>query len=396
MKKYINIIAIFTVAFVCMSAATASAQISTSYGHRYESRNLRFTEAEKVHTEVTVGGHAAFGGYSSYGADLQVTRVYTPTKAFGWRWGGLASIDNASDYGATSDVLAILGLRFGNKVYLGIDALAGAGQLAYHDYSWRGEADFHNRYSSMWRVKAGGQINLGVRLSSKVSLSLYGRYLHAFNSSDKRTIAVSDGWTAEPTEYHTDRFTAGVALSFDINHETRLSGDNCWQGGVYSGYSFSGNEGVVLGAELLHFKRTNARGGAVFGLGSYQIFGDDASTNAIYGQAGYRVLPKGSRSIVEIELGVKAGLGEYAKKTCSKTEDNSLQTYADGYAIGALIKAYAGVNFHFGRHQIKLAGDFGGHYNFGADFEGNRGYDGKADNGFGSDAAVTVGYAFSF
>ena len=58
--------------------------------------------------------------------------------------------------------------------------------------------------------------------------------------------------------------------------------------------------------------------------------------------------------------------------------------------------AYAGINLHFGRHQVKIAGDFGGHYNFGTAFTGEADYSGTASNGFGSDAMVTVGYAFSF
>ncbi len=382
-----------------MSAATVNAQNqevrSTSYGYRYESRNLRFTQADRVHTEITLGGHGTWGGYASYGADLSATRVYTPARSFGWRWGGMASIDYAQHYGATADMLAVLGIRVGNVVYVGLDALAGAGQLAYHDHAWKGESS-HDYFNSSWRFKAGAQVSLGVRLGSKVSLSIYGRYLHAFNSSDSRTMVLPEGWEASPTEWHENRFTAGLALSFNINHETRLSGDNCWQGGLYSGYSFLGNEGWVAGAELVHFKRTNARGGAVYGLGAYQTFGDEASTSSMYGQAGYRLLPWGSSSVLEFEFGVKAGLGEYAKMECGSTENGEFRMGAASYTLGIQARAYAGIHFHFGRHQIKVSGDFGGHYNFGTSFTGESDYSGKASNGLGSDAAVTVGYAFSF
>ena len=372
-----------------MATGTLQAQDTTqvSYGYQIDgSRNLRFTQAEKVHTEVALGVSASFGGYTSWGADLMATRVYTPARSFGWRWGGMASMDYANHYGATSDVLAVLGVRFGNKVYLGVDALAGAGQLAYHDHAWKGESS-HDYFNSSWRFKAGAQVSLGVRLGSKITLSVYGRYLHAFNNSDSRQIALPEGWEASPTDWHSDRFTAGLALSFNINHETRLSGDNCWQGGVYTGYSFLGNEGWLAGAELLHFKRSAARGGAVYGLGAYQTFGDESSTSSVYGQAGYRLLPWGSSSVL---------LGEYAKTECGSTENGEFRMGAASYTLGVQAKAYAGVNFHFGRHQIKVSGDFGGHYNFGTSFTGEADYSGKASNGLGSDAAVTVGYAFSF
>ena len=391
-------IATFTVAILGMATGTLQAQDTTqvSFGYQInDNRNLRFTQAEKVHTEVAVGVSASFGGYTSWGADLMATRVYTPSRAFAWRGGGLANVGYAQHYGATADMLAVLGVRFGNAVYVGLDALAGAGQLAYHDHAWKGESS-HDYFNSSWRFKAGAQLNLGVRLGSKVSLSIYGRYLHAFNNSDSRQIALPEGWEAEPTDWHTDRFTAGLALSFNINHETRLSGDNCWQAGVYGGYSFLGNEGWVAGAELLHFKRSAARGGAVFGLGAYQTFGDESSTSSIYGQAGYRLLPWGSSSVLELEFGVKAGLGEYAKTECGSTENGEFRMGAASYTLGVQAKAYAGIHFHFGRHQIKVSGDFGGHYNFGTAFTGEADYNGTASNGFGSDAMVTVGYAFSF
>ena len=396
MGRNISLVA-FTVAILGMATGSLNAQDTTqvSYGYRYESRNLRFTQAEKVHTEVAVGVSASFGGYTSWGADLMATRVYTPSRAFAWRWGGLANVGYAQHYGATADMLAVLGIRVGNVVYLGLDALAGAGQLAYHDHAWKGESS-HDYFNSSWRVKAGAQVSLGVRLGSKVSLSIYGRYLHAFNPDGSRQMTLPEGWTAEPTDWHQDRFTAGVALSFNINQETRLSGDNCWQGGVYGGYSFLGNEGWVAGAELLHFKRSAARGGAVFGLGAYQTFGSESSTSSIYGQAGYRLLPWGSRSVLEFEFGVKAGLGEYAKTECGSTSDETFRMGAASYTLGVQARAYAGIHFHFGRHQIKVSGDFGGHYNFGTAFTGEADYNGTASNGLGSDAAVTVGYAFSF
>ncbi len=385
-----------------MSAATVNAQNnqevrSTSYGYRYESRNLRFTQAERVHTEITLGGHGSWGGYSSYGADLSATRVYTPTKAFGWRWGGMASIDYGRHYGATSDVLAVVGLRLGNRVYVGLDALAGAGQLAYHDHSWHGETDTHDYFNSLWRVKAGGQLSLGVRLGDKVTLSVYGRYLYAFNNPQKRTVTVPEGWEALPTAYHADRFSAGLALTFNIFKETRVSGDNCWQGGIYSGYSFLGNEGWIAGAELLHFERSAARGGAVWGIGSYQVFGSDkSSTNAFYGQGGYRFLPWGSNSVLTIELGAKAGLGEYVKTECGATEDNSFRMSAAGYTLGVKASGYLQFALHFDWFEVVFGGEFGGHYTFGTAFKGEPTYSGTSSNGFGMDAMATAGLRFAF
>ena len=160
----------FFSALLSTVAVYAQDTCSVSYGYQINgSRNLRFTQASKVHTEVAAGVSASFGGYTSMGANLAATRVYTPARSFGWRWGGMASIDYAQHYGATADMLAVVGIRVGNVVYFGLDALAGAGQLAYHDHAWKGESS-HDYFNSSWRFKAGAQVSLGVRLGEKVSV----------------------------------------------------------------------------------------------------------------------------------------------------------------------------------------------------------------------------------
>ncbi len=377
-------------------ASFATDPIATAYGHHFGNRNLRFTEAEKVHTEVAVGGHASFGGYISGGAELSATRVYTPTQAFAWRWGGMVGVDYANHYGATSDVLALIGVRLGSTVHVGLDAMAGAGQLSFHDHAWKDEKT-HDYYNSLWRFKAGAQLSLGVMVGKQVTLSVWGRYLYAFNNSGNHKVEMPEGWNVTPTQWANNRLAVGLSLSYNIFTETQVSGDNCWQGGAYSGYSFLGNEGWIAGAELLHFNRSGAFGGAVYGLGAYQIFGSDKiTTSHIYGQCGYRILPWGASSIVEFEFGAKAGLGEYSKIERGSTESGDFQMAAAAYTLGVEGGAFIGVNFHFGRHQIKITGNFGGHYNFGTSFTGRADYSGKSSNGFGLNASLTAGYAFSF
>ena len=138
-KTYNSIIALAVLSLISFSAFGQEVS-STSYGYRLNgNRNLRFTEAEKVHTEITLG--ARYGqakGVASYGGSIQASRVWTPKDNFGYQAGVLVSTVCAGDYGALADILAVGGIRFGNKVYFGLDALVGVGQMALYDESTNG------------------------------------------------------------------------------------------------------------------------------------------------------------------------------------------------------------------------------------------------------------------
>ena len=370
---------------------------STSYGYRLNgNRNLRFTQAERVHTEITLG--ARYGqskGVSSYGGSLQATRVWTPKDRFAGQAGVMVSTVCAGDYGALADILAVAGLRFGNAVYFGLDLLAGTGQMALYDESSNG-ASTHRYYNSQWRMKVGGQASINFRLSRKVTLGVFGRYLYTFNDANTRSYQQAEGWTAEPTVFYDSRWSAGVSLTFNILKESQLSGDNCWTGGVYTGYSFLGNEGWVVGAEMLHFRRTGARGGRVLGFGSEQVVGERRSTNSVFGKAGYQILPWGASSPLIFEFGAKAGLGEYVKAGEAASESGSFYLKSAIQTVGIVGKAYVGVNFHFGRHSIKLGAEGGYHTCFDTSFVGE-GYNGQVTTPLhGFDAAATLGYAIAF
>ena len=370
---------------------------STSYGYRLnDNRNLRFTEAERVHTEITLG--ARYGqakGVSSFGGSIQAARVWTPSGWFAGQAGVLVSTVYAGDFGALADILAVGGIRFGNAVYFGLDLLAGTGQMALYDESTNG-ASCHKYYNSQWRVKVGGQASLNFRLSQKVTLGVFGRYLYTFNDTNTRSYQQAEGWTALGTVFYDNRWSAGLSLTFNIMNETQISGDNCWTGGAYGGYSFLGNKGWVVGAEMSHFKRVSARGGRLLGFGSEQIIGDDMSTNSVFGKAGYQVLPWGANSPVIFEFGAKAGIGEYVKAGEGWSESGSFYMKSAIQTVGIVGKAYVGVNFHFGRHSIKLGAEGGYHTCFDTSFVGE-GYNGVITTPLhGFDASVTLGYALAF
>lgn len=393
MKKNIAI----TLATAVMSIFAANAQVEeTSYGRKINDNfNLRFEKSEKVHTEISVGGHVSGGDISAYGVDLGVARVYTPSKNTSWTVGGLVSSEFADKYGSLNDVLAVGGVRFGNTVSLELDALAGVGQMSFYDESTNGES-IARYYNSQWRLKVGAQAAVNFKLSKSVSLSVFGRYLYAINREGDRTYNEAEGWTAAPTEFHTGKWSVGATLSIALNNNHQVSGDNCWSGGLYTGYRFKGNEGAFVEAELLNTKRVSAKGARVLGFGAGQVFGE-GSQNSVFVKGGYQVLPQGAKSPIVLEFGVKAGLEEYAKTESAATDTESYSMKSKLQSLGVVGKVYGGVNFHFGRHNIKVAAEGGYHTCFGTNFSSaTSNYVGSTGKLSGADLGVTIGYSIAF
>ena len=375
-RNIYRIIAFLTALLSTVAMYAQPEASSTSYGYRLDdNRNLRFTQADKVHTEITLGArYGSSKGVASYGGSIQASRVWTPSGWFAGQAGVMVSSVYAGDFGALADILAVGGLRFGNVVYFGLDALVGTGQMALYDESTNG-ASTHHYYNSQWRVKVGGQASLNFRLSQKVTLGVFGRYLYTFNDESNRSYQQPEGWEAVGTVFYDNRWSAGLSLTFNIMNETQISGDNCWTAGAYGGYSFLGNKGWVVGAEMLHFKRVSARGGRILGFGSEQVIGDNKSTNSVFGKAGYQILPWGANSPVIFEFGGKLGLGEYVKAGEAVSE-NGFYLKSAIQTVGIVGKAYVGVNFHFGRHSIKIGAEGGYHTCFNTSFIGE-GYTGE-------------------
>lgn len=389
MIKKITII----VTAILFAATSAFAQRQTVYGESY-GRDLRFAYVRNVHTEVMLGGHYTdWSGMNTYGGDLQATRVYIPANAFAWRWGAAISSDYSDDYGALVDVCAVLGIRVGNRVSLGIDALAGAGQMPFLTSSTNGLST-HQGYQNIWRATVQGQASLNIRLSQGVSLTAFGRYGHYFDSESDYSLDVAEGWTADPTEWYTTKWLAGASLVFNINNVSRLSGDNCWTMAAYGGYSFKGNEGPVVGAELYKFKRWNYTFGQVLGFGSEQVLAEK-SANMVYVKAGIQAAPSGADSPLILEFGIKAGIGEYAKATEGKTDGETFSMRASWMSPAFVTRGYAGVHFHVGRVTLRLICEGGYHDCFGASFNGSNNYSGESSQGNQFDLAATAGICFA-
>lgn len=398
MKQINNTIAVL--AIVLLSSISAFAQVDTTktaYGVKLnDNYNLRFTKADKVHTEVSLGAHYSGGDYSAYGVDLSLRRRYTPGVA-GWSYGALVSEEYSKEFGMNSSFAAMLGVHLGNKVSFGIDALAGYGQTHRLIDSWKvGTEKTHEYKNTDWRPFAGGQAE--IRFSGKrVAFSLWGRYTHTFVSEGEHLLDLPEGWESKQTTY-ADRWAIGASLSINISKEAQVSGDNCWMGGVYGGYAFGDNSGAVVGANLLHYTRTSVRSGYILGFGTeYTMIDSDNTANKLYGQAAYVWHPYGSDSKFALELGGRLGMGEFAKAEEGATENGKDFTMKTNvFDLGFSGEVYAAPTLRMGRHSIKAQVNFGGYVTAGTNFSGDKGYDGKTSSQSGVIGSVTLGYSLSF
>ena len=267
---------------------------SKYYGNRVvingvKNKNLRFTDPEKVHTEISISGLYSGGGYSAYGGALNIRRQH---QYFGY--GVQINSEYSKEYGVANSAALLGGVRFGKKVSFGIDALAGYGQS--HVDVWGSNpsnGDRSHSVSSVWRPYVAGQANINFLLGNNVMLSILGGYKHSFFSNSDSEIATEGNWQTDKVTLDANRWYAGLSLAFLLNKERQISGDNCWRGEAFGGWS---NLGWLAGARAIHFHRNSYYGGSVLGFGTEYTINDGNAANGIFAQAGYQFLPWGERS----------------------------------------------------------------------------------------------------
>lgn len=389
MKKFVAIIA---TAVMSISAFAQVDTVETSYGRKLNDNfNLRYTDADKVHTEISVGAHVSGGDgeYTAEGIDISLRRQYKVAS-----YGVQVSSEYSSEFGMSNSAAIMGGVRFGKSVSFGIDALSGYGQT--HEIvnsSNPANGDTHEYKTSAWKPFVGAQASINFKLSKSVMLSVYGGYKHSFVTNGDHSLEMKDGWQVDGQTNDANRWFAGAAVSFMLNGEHQISGDNCWTGEGFGGYS---NKGAVVGAKALHFKRTGAKIGRTLGFGTeYTI--DDQTTNEVFGQAGLRFLPQGAKSPIVFDFYATVGVGQYAKTVEGSTEDASkFYMGSQMYAFGGSAKAHAGVSYHSGRFSIGAEAFAGGYVSAGTNFEGNFGYSGKTSGTSGAVYGGIVKVGFSF
>lgn len=409
------ILAVIMSIFCLSAAAQAELFKNTKYGVKVAGNsNLRFTNVHatdtavvnlvKTFTEVNIGAHYSHAGsVNAYGVDLSVAQVYHKKPAFSWIIGGLGSVEIARHYGLTTDLFVQGGFRVGRKAYIEFTPMVGLGQLPYYDLSrsTTNAANYNEYYNSVWRLKIAPQVALGVKVSDHVALRAFARYTYAINGTGDRQYQEAEGWKHEPTEYANGKLTVGASVAIMVDGYHQTSGDNCWNGGLYSGYSFKGNEGIVVGGEIFHFKRKSSNIGRVLGAGLEQtIKSGEKSFSSVFGKAGLQFLSKGADSPVILETGVKAGVGEYRKGEAAATSEGTYYFNGSSQVLGVMAKAYGSVNIHWKRNTIKVGVEGGGHTVFGTNIEDVKGsevhFDGSTSKKGGADLAVTLGYTLAF
>lgn len=377
---------------------SASAQLvdinqatETIYGLKVaNNKNLRFTSAQKVHTEVSAGAHMSGGdgGYNAYGVDLTVRRQYKVGS-----WGAVASSEYSEKYGMANATYLMGGVRFGKTVSFGVDGLAGFGQAHETIYSSNAVGATHEYKVGHWRPQLGVQANFNINLSKGWMISAYGRYIHSFVSDGQTDLAMFDSWRVNKQVNDANRWSAGLSLTRALYKNGQVSGDNCWEGQLVGGYS---NLGANVGVKAVHFKRTAAHTGTAFGLGTMYTFNKGVTTNQVLGHGGIRLLPKGADSPFVFDFFGELAIGQFEKIVEGSTENkNEFRMGSNLYSFGGSGTVHAGVSYHKGCFSVGVNAFAGGYLVAGTDFEGAHGYDGtyKTNGGlYGGQATVSVAF----
>ncbi len=393
-------VVIAVAAIVLATPAFAQEYKNNFYGRKLEAEekkeefNLRFTESTKAHTEWSLGEVITGGdlGYYGFRTDLMLRRQIQYLSL-----GAQISTEYSKEYGVANAASVLLGLRAFNNapVSFGADLLGGYGQSHLQAIGYnQATGDLNGNRSSYWRPFVAANANLNVRLGKDCMVSLYGGYKHSFIKEDI-SAEMSDGWELQFIESDASRWHAGLSLAIVINREKQISGNNCWIGEGFGGWS---NMGWTYGAKALHFKRLpkSLKVGRVLGIGTAYTVKNGITTNEIFGQAGFRFFPKGADSRVIFDLGTQVAYAEYPIQATATAEANRLIKRVVSYNPGANAKLYAGIALHFDRFTIGVEGFGGGWICTKTEFSGDLNYSGENSQNYGWLYGGNLKIAFAF
>jgi hypothetical protein len=378
----------------CACAVAAQAQSDqnrreTYYGHRYETRNLRFVDPNKTSTEVEFGALASGGdGEAAYGAQVVARHLHSNGFAIGLQ----AAVTTPDGSQTLSGADLLLGYRFGGAVSLELDALVGYGQAIVRQSSSSVNEEYVNTYSyNDWGAEVGAQVRLGFRLSSAWDLALTGGFKHNFVKAGE--VELPADWAQDQQTVDANRWFAGMSLTYRMAPAAQISGDNCCEAAVFGGAS---NQGAVFGAEVLKFHRTSFNGGSLFGVSSEYVLKDGQTLNRLYLKGGYRFTPTGAGSLVTVDVTAAGGAGQVGINANGNTEAQEIQTWRDDPFFGIVAKAQVGLNLHLGRFQAGAYGFVGYDQAFKVSYHGDLGYSGETTKKGGSYCGGGARFSYAF
>lgn len=393
-------IVIAVAAIVMTTPAFAQEYKDTFYGHKVKAEekkeefNIRFTESTKAHTEWSLGEVITGGdlGYYGFQTDLTLRRQI--------QWlslGAQISTEYSKEYGVANAASVILGLRAFNNapVFFGADLLGGYGQSHLQAIGYnQATGGLNGNRSSYWRPFVSANANLNVRLGKACMISLYGGYKHSFIKEDI-SAEMSDGWELQSIESDANRWLAGISLAIVINREKQISGNNCWIGEGFGGWS---TMGWTYGIKAVHAKKLkkNLYVERVLGLGTAYNVKNGITTNEIFGQAGFRFYPEGADSRVIFDLGTQVAYAEYPIEAKATAEANRFLKRVVSYNPGASAKLYAGIALHFDRFTIGVEGIGGGWICTKTEFSGVLNYSGENSQNYGWLYGGNIRLSFAF
>jgi len=369
-------------------------QEKTYYGgYKYNNNeNLVFVPGSTMFTVLATG---SFGDYSAWGGAFELRRQHKI-----WSLAGQVGTQNSSTLGWANTAILMAGVNTpSNKPLLaGIDLGFGVSQGYMVDLYSNGGGLNLRQASSIIKPALKAQVRLDISLSKSFALTVRGGVKKILMTNDAKGENPGGAWTLESQENNSLQPFAELGVSYKMETNSQLSGDNGWRVTASGGYS---NLGAFGGLGADNFKRFSAHWGRDLGFG-YQITkGERDPLSEVHLLGGFTWLPKGADSRVLFPILISAGLGEFEQETSSYTaldEGKTLTEKSIHSSFGIDAKILFGPSFRFNRWTVDLLGFVGGYKCIGKDYKesttqtfGYQGTEGKTSGAiFGGELKLTV------
>lgn len=340
-----------------------------------------------------------------YGGDIKYSRIYMSGRevdgvwkpnpvGFAWSWGGLFSYSYEKDIGSYVNIMGKVGMQIGQDICVGVDALVGSGLTPYNTFL-SDDVNYNLVNKSAWCFKYGVQIWGSLNFSKDTYTALFGRYIYSVKPSGGK-YDFSKDWHVVYEDFDPSSWTVGLAVGYKFGAPQPLSQDKRLQASLSTGYCYTGNNGIVVSAELERLTQVNKSLSLSYGIIAENVFekrNNVGSCSGLLLSCGFQV----RRPLNTWFWGAKllGGVGEYSIVS---------DVYSSMYSVLNYSKRLCGkgaIQFNTGLRIGKcsaLSVSLRAGYHFGVDME----YENleemckSSQNLSGFDIATSLGYSLTF
>ena len=344
--------------------------------------------------------------HNKYGGGIKYSRVYMKGKVidgkwvpnpigFAWSWGGLFDYSYEKEIGSYVSAMGKVGIQIGHDICIGIDALMGAGVTPYNTFITN-EINYNIVNKSAWCFKYGVQLWGSLNFSGDTYTAIYGRYIHSVKPSNGH-YELSKGWDVVCEDFDPTGWTVGLAIGYKFGSPAPLSQDKRLQANLSTGYSFSGNKGMLVSYEINRLTQVSRSTSLSYGLTVDNVFTKKekgGNMTSIMLSAGFQVRQPYNSWFWGTKL--LAGVGEYPVVNSGTTDDDyTIKDFSSKLCAKGALQFITG--FKIGKcSTVSCTVRAGYHIGKSMTFENFDDRQTSVENIKGFDLGAALGYSFTF